>query len=129
MESVVHFEIPADQLGRAEAFYRGVFGWGIEKVPMPGVNYLMAMTTPMGANCRPAEPGAINGGLMERDATGRSPLLVIGVPSIDEAMQRVEEAGGKVVMDKLQVGDFGLYARFTDPEGNTLGLWQNLGAA
>ncbi|VVB85161.1 Uncharacterised protein [uncultured archaeon] len=27
MEKVVHFEIPADDLERAQKFYRNVFGW------------------------------------------------------------------------------------------------------
>jgi len=129
MEKVVHFEIPADNLGRAEGFYKGVFGWGIEKVPMPDVNYFMATTTPVDAGYKPSEPGAINGALMERGETGRTPVLVIEVPSIEDSMKKVEAAGGKIVLEKHQVGEYGYYARFTDPEGNVLGLWQLLGGA
>jgi predicted enzyme related to lactoylglutathione lyase len=31
MPRVVHFEIPADDTGRAVKFYQKVFGWKIEK--------------------------------------------------------------------------------------------------
>ena len=29
-------------------------------------------------------------------------------------------------MPKQQVGDMGLYARVSDPEGNIIGIWENL---
>ena len=36
MDKVVHFEIPADELERAQKFYKSIFGWDIIKTPMPG---------------------------------------------------------------------------------------------
>ena len=33
--AVVHFEIPADDVARAKAFYENVFGWKIKQFPMP----------------------------------------------------------------------------------------------
>ncbi len=33
MSSIVHFEIPADDIQRAKAFYANLFGWKIESVP------------------------------------------------------------------------------------------------
>ena len=33
--AVVHFEIPADDVARATAFYEKTFGWKIKKYPMP----------------------------------------------------------------------------------------------
>ena len=32
-DKVVHFEIPADDLDRARAFYREAFGWTINSIP------------------------------------------------------------------------------------------------
>ncbi len=37
MDKVVHFEIPAKKLEAAVKFYSQVFGWQIQKTPMPGV--------------------------------------------------------------------------------------------
>lgn len=75
---------------------------------------------------RPKEPGAINGGLLPKDPTGSSPVIVIDVPSVDDHIKKIESAGGKTVMPKMQVGGFGLYARIADTEGNIIGIWQTL---
>ena len=40
MDKVVHFEIPAEDMARAQKFYHGVFGWKIDSVP--GIQYAMA---------------------------------------------------------------------------------------
>jgi predicted enzyme related to lactoylglutathione lyase len=125
MNKVVHFEIPYDDQSRAQKFYQDVFGWNISK--FPDMDYHMATTTPSDEKMRPKEPGAINGGLLPKDPTGAHPVIVIGVPSIDEHIKKVESAGGKTVMPKMQIGDFGLYARVADTEGNVIGIWQYLG--
>lgn len=126
MNKVVHFEIPADDMKRAEKFYNEVFGWKIEIVPMPEGEYAMVYTVDTDDNQMPKEAGAINGGLMKRDETGKAPVLVINVPSLDEHLKKIGQAGGKVVMPKQQVMDMGLYARVTDTEGNIIGVWQDL---
>ena len=125
MNKVVHFEIPYDDQGRAQKFYQDVFGWQISK--FPDMDYHMATTTPSDEKMKPKEPGAINGGLLPKDPTGAHPVIVIDVPSLDEHIKKVESAGGKTVMPKMQVGDFGLYARVSDTEGNVIGIWQTLG--
>ena len=125
MNKVVHFEIPYDNQGRAQRFYQDVFGWQIVK--FPEMDYHMATTTDSDPKTmRPKEPGAINGGLLPKDSTGNSPVIVIDVPSVDDHIKKIESAGGKTVMPKMQVGDFGLYARIADTEGNVIGIWQTL---
>ena len=124
MNKVVHFEIPYDDQQRAQKFYQEVFGWQITK--FLDMDYYLATTTPSDENMRPKELGAINGGLLKKDPTGQHPVLVIDVPSIDEHIKKIESAGGKVVMPKMEIGDFGLYARVADTEGNVIGIWQLL---
>ena len=124
MDKVVHFEIPAANVDRARKFYADTFGWQISSVPQ--MAYHMVSTTEVGPDFRPKEPGAINGGLMERNATIQSPVLVIDVAEIKAAVERVKAAGGKIVRDPLAVGDMGIASYFEDPEGNVLGLWQSL---
>ncbi|MBI3342532.1 VOC family protein [Candidatus Gottesmanbacteria bacterium] len=126
MDSVVHFEIPADDTARAQKFYHHVFGWNIVKAPMPGMEYFMVTTTPTDDKQVPAKPGAINGGMQKRTAPGESPVLVVSVTNLDEALVKATVSGAVVVMPKMQVADMGLYARITDTEGNTIGLWQDL---
>lgn len=124
MNKVIHFEIPFDDQERAKKFYQDVFGWQI--TAYPEMDYNLAVTTPSDEKTGPKEPGAINGGLLKKDPTGQHPLIVIDVPSIDEHIKKIESAGGKTVMPKMKVGNFGLYARIADTEENVIGIWQNL---
>ena len=123
MNSVVHFEIPADDLDRAKKFYNQVFGWQLQDIPDMG--YVIVMTTLTNENQMPQAPGAINGGMMKRSDKVKSPVITIDVPNIDEHLKKIEEAGGKVVVPKMAVGDMGFSAYIADTEGNVIGVWQN----
>ena len=124
MNKVSHFEIPYDDQERAKKFYQDVFGWQISK--FPDMDYHLATTTPSDEKMHPKEPGAINGGLLPKDPTGSHPMIVIDVPSIEEHIKKVESSGGKTVMPVMKIGEFGLYARVSDTEGNIIGIWQTL---
>jgi uncharacterized protein len=123
MRKVVHFEIPADDVGRAKEFYRSIFGWRLQD--MPEMNYTIVQTTAVDEEHMPTEPGAINGGLMRRTRETPAPVITIDVESIDEALKQVESGGGTVVRPRTEIRGMGAFAYFTDTEGNTLGLWEN----
>ena len=59
------------------------------------------------------------------DFPSTSPNLVIDVPSVDEALRKVEDAGGKTLTERMPVGDMGFTGYFTDTEGNVIGLWES----
>ena len=120
---VVHFEIPADDIGRAGEFYRSAFGWDIS--PVPGSDYAMAGATPLNAEGVPLEPGSINGGLMLREGQMKNPIVTIDVDDIDQALDKIGELGGTTVLPKEEVMGMGYTAYFTDSEGNLMGLWQS----
>ncbi|MHB8652025.1 MAG: VOC family protein [Minisyncoccota bacterium] len=128
MNKVVHFEIPADDMDRAKKFYGSVFGWGLQDYPMPdGMKYTGITTTPADEKTHlPTEPGAINGGMMERTKDVPAPVIAISVDSVDEYIEKIEAAGCKVVMPKKEIVGMGFYAYVTDTEGNVIGLWQAL---
>ncbi len=125
MDKVVHFEIPADDLPRAQKFYTSVFGWKMESVPE--MEYILIGTTPADEKGMPMEPGGINGGMMKRQSPLNSPVITIDVQNIDEAMKKVKKMGGKTVREKMQVENMGYAAYFKDTEGNIIGLWQKIG--
>jgi predicted enzyme related to lactoylglutathione lyase len=122
MGKVVHFEIPADDLGRAKQFYGSVFGWQLDD--MPDIDYTIARTVDVDEQQLPKEPGAINGGMMKRGPDTPSPVVTIDVPSIDESLKQIETQGGSVVAPRTEIPGMGAYAYFKDSEGNTLGLWE-----
>jgi uncharacterized protein len=126
MRKVVHFEIPVDDLDRAKDFYGSVFEWQLQTMPMPGGDYTVVMTTPVDEQTQmPTEPGAINGGMMQRDERTPSPVLTIDVEAIDDALKQVEARGGTTVTPRTPIPGMGAFAYFKDPEGNVLGLWEN----
>jgi uncharacterized protein len=126
MNKVVHFEIPVKNYDRAKNFYTKMFDWKIEEWPGTKSKYGMAITTPTDQN-GPKEPGGINGAIMEpTEKFERVSMLTIEVPSIDDYLSRISASGGKTLMVKKPVGDMGFMARFEDPEGNVVGLWETV---
>jgi predicted enzyme related to lactoylglutathione lyase len=116
MPRVIHFEIPADNPERAAKFYTKVFGWKIEKWQGP-FNYWLVTTG------EEKEPG-IDGAIMDR-TTFKTTVNTVGVPSVDEFVMKITEAGGKVVMPKGAVPGQGYVAYVSDTEGNIFGIFQN----
>ncbi|HEX2370882.1 MAG TPA: VOC family protein [Acidimicrobiia bacterium] len=122
MRKVVHFEIPADDLGRAKEFYGSVFDWQLQD--MEGMDYTSVTTVPVDDQQIPSEPGAINGGLFPRTEELAVPVLTVDVDSIDETLSSVEAAGGSVVRSRTEIPGMGAYAYLRDSEGNVVGLWE-----
>ena len=122
MDKVVHFEIPFENKDRAMKFYSQSFGWQLQD--MPEMNYVMANTVATGPDYRPTEPGAINGGLFARPKEAPSPCIYVGVASVEEAIKKVQAAGGKVVTPKTPIPGMGAYGRIADTEGNIIGLFE-----
>jgi len=128
MDKVVHFEIPVDDLERAKGFYAAAFGWELTTVDMGGGNsYTTATTSPVDDQMMPTERGAINGGMMSRESHTPTPVVTIGVDSIDDALKKVGAGGGSTVVPRTPIPEMGAFAYFKDSEGNTMGLWESMG--
>ena len=123
MDKVVHFEIPFDDKKRAMTFYEAAFGWKLTDMGEQ-MNYVMAETAPVGEDRRPKEPGAINGGLFQRPKEAPHPVMYVGVASVDQALEKAQAAGGKVVTPKTPIPGVGYFAYCLDPEGNLFGMMQ-----
>ena len=121
---VGHFEIPADDPGRARRFYTDVFGWKMNE--MSGMEYTMVSTGPVDEKGMPRTPGYIGGGIGKRGGPLAHPVVTVIVDDIAEAEQRIEAHGGTILQRKRPVGDgsMGYTAYFKDSEGNVVGLYQ-----
>src|SRR5271157_1712305 len=110
----IHFEINADNVDRAVEFYRDVFGWEINKYDSPDATmiYFMVKT---GAD---TEYG-VNGAIMPRIDFHATTINTISVPDRDEYVDKVVNAGGKLVR-KDDIPHVGLFAYVMDTEGNLL---------
>ena len=123
MDKVVHFEVPYGDADRAHTFYREAFGWQLQS--MPDMGYTMVTTTPTDESGRPDHNGGINGGMLARQGPITSPVIVIQVGDLDDALARVQKLGGSVAIGRQAVGDMGFAAYVHDTEGNLIGLWQS----
>ena len=120
MNKIVHFEISADDPLRAIEFYTKVFGWRIEKLPLPFDYWLIEMgDDTLG--------GAIKN--REQPTTDDFPnafVCIINVVSIDEITEKILSSGGKIIIPKRMIPTIGWNAYCKDTEGNQFGLIQYL---
>lgn len=123
---VVHFEVPAKDVKRAKAFYSEVFGWKTNDTKMPsGDTYTSLLTTPVDEKrMQPKNPGAINGGMMQSREPYTGPVVTIQVDDITISLRKVESHGGKTIVKRTEMGQYGAYGYFKDPEGNLMGLFE-----
>lgn len=124
MTTIVHFEIPSDNVEKSKKFYGDLFGWTIEKVPsdmLPeGVEYWGITTKDHEGN------NAVMGGLMKRhDPEQQGILNYIDVKSVDEYSDKVKQLGGTVKVPKMAIPKMGYMTICSDTENNTFGLWEN----
>src|ERR1044072_3004724 len=115
---IVHFEIPADDVARAQPFYQNVFGWKIKQMPMPagGLEHY-------GGTTRQDGEAGINGGLMKRNMPGQPFANYVAVKSIDDFLGKVTANGGSVIMPRQEIAPgMGSIAVFKRSEEHTSGL-------
>jgi uncharacterized protein len=107
---LVHYEIPADDAGKAKQFWGGLFGWQFEDYPGP-VEYPMARVTDEMGVAIATEPG--QGG----------PRAYFDVDDIHDGIARVKELGGEAD-EAMSVPQMGWFVTCKDTSGNEFGLWQ-----
>lgn len=76
--------------------------------------------------------GGIGGGIM-KPQEGEWPAKLtfyIDVDEIESYNEKIEAAGGTIIVPKMDVPGVGWMSLFEDPDGRVIGLWQqNPGAA
>ena len=115
MNRVTHFEIPADDMQRASAFYKKVFGWQFNE--WEGQPYWLI-------NTGDSQSPGINGRMMKKRDPMQQVVNSINVKNIDEAIRSVEQNGGKIVVPKTMLPGAGWLAYFKDTEENIFGIMQ-----
>jgi predicted enzyme related to lactoylglutathione lyase len=120
--SIVWFEIPADNIARAKSFYTKLFGWKIKKFPGPMKMPYWHIDTG-GADASP------DGGMMGRQSAEERITNFVMVPSVDQAVAKVQKLGGKILRQKSAVPHMGYFAVCRDTENNVFAIWERDGAA
>ncbi len=125
MNPVVHFEMPYQDRQRMAKFYQAAFAWETKTLGEESGNYVLATTTETDDK-GPKRVGAINGGFFPKkeDWPEQHPSVVIAVDNIDQAMKKVQKAGGKVLGEPMDIPGIGQYVSFSDTEGNRVSMLQ-----
>jgi len=105
----------------AKEFYAGLFGWTYDDQPMPegGAVYSMAMLGDQAVAAIAPQP-------QEMAAAGAPPMwnTYIAVDNVDDAVAKVEAAGGQVAMQPFDISGAGRMAFVMDPGGAAVAFWQ-----
>lgn len=116
-------EIPVTDFDRAKKFYSTIYDFEMPEMPMDG--------TRMGFLLHDRDNGGIGAAIVHGDTyvpskTGIKAYLNGGA-DLSVVLNRVEAAGGKVILGKIPIGDgsFGHIGIFEDTEGNHVSLHSN----
>jgi uncharacterized protein len=112
---ICYIEVPATDVGRSSNFYQQVFGWNIRK--RGDGNIAFDDTT-----------GQVSGTWVLGRPPGAQPglLFYIMVDSVAAAVDAVVANGGEIVQS-IGADAPEITARFRDPGGNVVGLYQEPG--
>jgi predicted enzyme related to lactoylglutathione lyase len=114
------FEIPAADIKRAKKFYESIFA--VEMMDMGEMMGMKMVGFPSEMGNGKASGGLVQGPMHKPSADGAVVYLNAN-PSIQTVLDRIEKAGGKVMMPKTQISpEIGFMAFFTDTEGNRMAL-------
>lgn len=115
------FEIPVTDIDRAQKFYEAIFDISMIPMDMPQLQMRMFPLTDM--------INGIGGSLnfssgFYTPSEDKGPLVYLNAnPDVQIVLDRIEKAGGKIVVPKTQISpEHGYMAVFIDSEGNRIAL-------
>ena len=115
------FEIPVTDIDRAQKFYETIFGISLIPMDMPDMKMRMfPIDNPM-----EGVGGTLvdSGGFHKPSATDGPLIYLDGNPDLQIVLGKVEAAGGKVLVAKMEISpDYGYMGVFLDTEGNRIAL-------
>ena len=115
------FEIGTSDLNRATKFYETIFGVTLTPLDLENIKMRMFPLENMMTNVG----GAIvdSGGFHKPSATDGPLVYLNGNPDVQNVLDKVEAAGGKIMVPKTMISpEYGFMAVILDSEGNRIGL-------
>jgi predicted enzyme related to lactoylglutathione lyase len=111
------FEIYVQDMARARAFYEATFEVTLERLDSPGIELWTFPSSP-------SIPGA--GGALARmegkDSGSGGTLIYFSCADCAVEAARAAQHGGRIIKEKMSIGDYGFIALLIDTEGNMIGL-------
>lgn len=115
------FEIPVTDTARAKKFYESILDIQMETQDMMGMEMTFFPYDMEAQNGKVS--GALVKGDMHKPAMDGAIVYLNANPAIQSVVDRIEAAGGKVIMPKTLINEqIGYMAFFIDTEGNRMAL-------
>ncbi|MBI3014171.1 MAG: VOC family protein [Candidatus Tectomicrobia bacterium] len=111
----VHVELHTQDPAQAKKFYKSLFSWGLEDLPMGEGTYTMINV------------GEGTGGGIMKNPVPETPshwLAYVLVGDVKGSTKKARELGATVVQEVTEIPDYGWFSVIVDPAGAALGLWQ-----
>ncbi|NBA86827.1 VOC family protein [Emticicia sp. CRIBPO] len=113
------FEIPVSDTARAKKFYETILDITMETQTMMGMEMTFFPYDPQSGKVS----GALVKGEMHVPGAVGAVVYLNANPDLQLVTDRIEAAGGKIIMPKMHISeDVGYMAFFTDTEGNRMAL-------
>lgn len=114
------FEIYVQDMARAKRFYESVFQVKLERLDSPAEMQIELWSFPMAKDQMGASGALVK---MEDGPSGGNAVLVY-FTCIDCAVEAAHAtpSGGKLIREKMSIGQYGFIALIADTEGNMVGL-------
>jgi predicted enzyme related to lactoylglutathione lyase len=112
-------DLSTPDLGAAKAFYSGLFGWEAHTAPDPEAGGYTFFTFHGGQG---KEIAAVMPAMNEEQPPAWT--TYVGVADVDATAKAVQNAGGQVFMEPMDVMGQGRAAVFGDPLGAVIAAWQ-----
>jgi predicted enzyme related to lactoylglutathione lyase len=111
------FEISTTDIERAKTFYEAVFKCNFQFIELPNEKMYMFE----GDGEAYGTMGCLTN-TKENTPSTDGTIIYFNCEDADIQANRVEAAGGKLIVPKQSIGEFGFIAQFIDTEGNRIGL-------
>jgi len=118
-QPVVHFELWSEKSDELAKFYSSVFDWNIRLLPQ--MSYHLVEN---------GEGPGIGGGIMtpQKGPWPGNMTLYIDVDDIPAYREKIVAAGGKIIVDEMDVPGVGSLLLFLDPDERPMGIWKQTDA-
>jgi uncharacterized protein len=115
------FEIGTTNLDRATKFYETIFGIKLTPLDLPNIQMRMFPLDDMMTGVGGA---VVNSDGFHKPSATDGPLIYLnGNPDVQNILDKVEAAGGKIMVPKTEISpEYGFMAVIMDTEGNRIGL-------
>jgi predicted enzyme related to lactoylglutathione lyase len=110
----VHVEYSADDMAAAKKFYKSLFGWKLKEAP--GMGGWVGIDV----------GGGVGGGMGPKQMPDQPTTWTayVAVDSVKKTIEKARAAGALIIVDYMPVGTMGALGIFVDPQGATLGVWE-----